>query len=69
VIVAWPTSNDRALEGAMLDLTRLYSGPVAVLIRAQLGTDVTRIDRPRRGGQVRFSTAFCMWLQIGAPPL
>jgi crotonobetainyl-CoA:carnitine CoA-transferase CaiB-like acyl-CoA transferase len=70
VIVAPPAPDDGDLEGArVLDFTRPSSGPVSTLIHALLGAEVIRSDEPSRGDPVRFSTAFCVWLRIGGPPV
>jgi hypothetical protein len=75
VIVARPTKNDGPLKRAkVLGLTRPYSGSVSTLVRALLRAEVIRFDEPRIdepgcAGSVRFSTALCIWLQIGTPLL
>jgi crotonobetainyl-CoA:carnitine CoA-transferase CaiB-like acyl-CoA transferase len=70
VTVVRPASGDGPLNGAGVpDLSRSCSGPVSALIRVLLGAKVISIDEIGCRDSVRFSTAFCMWLQAGGPLL
>ena len=69
MIVALPTPDDCSLKRARVLDPRPSSGLVSTLNCALLGAEVIRVDDPRGGNPVRFSTAFCMWLQVGGPLL
>ena len=69
VIVALPTADDYSLERARVLGLRPSSGLSSTLNYALLGAEVIRVDDPKSGNPVRFSTAFCIWLQVGGPLL
>ena len=69
VIVALPTADDCSRERARVLGLHPSSGLGATLNCALLGAEVIRVDDPKGGNPVRFSTAFRTWLQVGGPLL
>lgn len=70
-----PTDEDQAatrqaeplpLQGVrILDMTRLYPGPLAAMFLAQLGAEVVKVERPDRGDPMRQYPPFVAGVSAG----